>query len=94
MLQRRKTIETDRKTKVNLPAAVFNRTFESEENNASLCNLSSFDNLKCENHPTKKGKYSVLSEDEGEEIYYCEKCAILLASQGFKVIKLEPEQPS
>ena len=70
-----------------MPAAIFNRTY-TEENNASISNISSFNNIKCENHPNKKGKYSVVSEEEEEQIFYCEKCAILLASQGFQVSKL------
>jgi hypothetical protein len=39
----------------------------------------------CQNHSTKPAKYFV-SIDE-EYLPYCEKCAILLASQGFKVSK-------
>lgn len=30
---------------------------------------------------------------DNEEIMYCEKCAILLASQGFKVQRMQEEQP-
>lgn len=71
MIQRRKTIDIERKPKVNLPAALFNRASETEENNASLSNFSSFDNVKCENHPTKKGKYCVVSEEEEDQIFYC-----------------------
>ena len=48
---------------------------------------SSNSNLsRCENHKAKEAKYFVLSEEE--RIFYCEKCAISLASQGFKVSKM------
>ena len=39
----------------------------------------------CSNHPNKSGKYFIISDDDEESMDYCEKCAILLASQGFKV---------
>lgn len=42
--------------------------------------------LDCTNHPNKTAKYIVESDEES--LFYCEKCAILLASQGFKVCKL------
>jgi hypothetical protein len=42
---------------------------------------------KCLNHPNKAGIYE--AKDNQDETYvYCEKCAILLASQGFKVSKI------
>jgi hypothetical protein len=40
----------------------------------------------CSNHPGKTAKFRVCSEEN--DLFYCEKCAILLASQGFKVEKL------
>lgn len=40
----------------------------------------------CINDPHKTAKYLTYSEEE--TLYYCEKCAILLASQGFSVAKL------
>jgi hypothetical protein len=40
----------------------------------------------CINEPHKVAKYIAYSEEES--LYYCEKCAILLASQGFTVMKL------
>ena len=41
----------------------------------------------CENHETKVAKFIVVSDDE--RMPYCEKCSILLASQGFKLVKIE-----
>lgn len=41
----------------------------------------------CINDPHKTAKYLIYSEEE--TLHYCEKCAILLASQGFPVIKLQ-----
>ena len=40
----------------------------------------------CINDPHKAAKFVTYSEEE--TLYYCEKCAILLASQGFSVMKL------
>jgi hypothetical protein len=42
--------------------------------------------MDCTNHPNKVAKYYVESDEE--TLFYCEKCAILLASQGFKVAKM------
>ncbi len=38
----------------------------------------------CENHENRNANY-VNSIDQSNVEYYCEKCAILLASQGYKV---------
>jgi hypothetical protein len=40
----------------------------------------------CFNHQEKLAKFFVETHDE--VMYYCEKCAILLASQGFPVKKI------
>ncbi len=58
-------------------------------------NLKSTTNRKklemdCTNHPNKIAKYFVESDEE--TLFYCEKCAILLASQGFKVGKMNESQ--
>jgi hypothetical protein len=50
---------------------------------------SSRETTVCQNHDTKVAKYIVDSDDE--TLPYCEKCAILLASQGFKVVRMESE---
>lgn len=42
--------------------------------------------MECTNHQSKVAKYVVESDEE--TMFYCEKCAILLASQGFKVSKM------
>lgn len=41
----------------------------------------------CVNHPEKESSFYVRSDEE-EYIFYCEKCAILVACQGFKVEKI------
>lgn len=46
----------------------------------------------CINDPHKVAKYIAYSEEES--LYYCEKCAILLASQGFTVMKLNGTESS
>jgi hypothetical protein len=46
----------------------------------------------CINDPHKIAKYLAYSEDES--LYYCEKCAILLASQGFTVMKMNGNESS
>jgi hypothetical protein len=39
----------------------------------------------CENHPNKQGHY--YTRIEGEELHFCEKCAITLASQGHSITR-------
>jgi hypothetical protein len=39
----------------------------------------------------KSGAYEIAGDEE-ERLLYCEKCAILLASQGFKVSKISKER--
>lgn len=46
----------------------------------------SWDGDCCSNHAEKQAKFKAHSEES--DLFYCEKCAILLASQGFKVEKL------
>jgi hypothetical protein len=82
-------MDIGQKKKANLPQSLLNKSGETEENNSRLSNQQAFNDTRCQNHPQKKGKYSVMNEEEGEKTYYCEKCAILVASQGFKVYKLE-----
>lgn len=47
----------------------------------------------CLNHPNKAGSYEAKDEGNTERFTYCEKCAILLASQGFKVNRLTRPLP-
>jgi len=47
----------------------------------------------CLNHPNKVGTYEAKDQSNTEFFLYCEKCAILLASQGFKVNRLVRAQP-
>jgi hypothetical protein len=46
----------------------------------------------CINDPHKVAKFLAYSEEES--LYYCEKCAILLASQGFTVMRLNENSSS
>lgn len=46
----------------------------------------------CQNHLNKQAKYVISIDDE--DMPYCEKCAILLASQGFKVSKCDETSSS
>lgn len=55
-------------------------------------NMSRKRELMCINDPHKPAKYLAYSEEES--LYYCEKCAILLASQGFTVMKLNAGEAS
>lgn len=43
----------------------------------------------CQNHKNKDARYRIISDDE-DTLFYCEKCSIYLASQGFSVEKLQP----
>ena len=62
------------------------RRTESSAVNRSLLGRRRMNETYCINDPQKVAKYMTSSEDE--TLYYCEKCAILLASQGFAVQKL------
>lgn len=62
-------------------------TAMQKQNNISLNNNS----LQCYNHRTTCAEYLSCTTD-GQEIYYCEKCARLLVDQGFDVTPLS-EQP-
>ena len=92
-------MEGDQRRKISLPAAIFNRSpSRGSENSSMLSNTNNFKSNEslehpCFNHPNKKARYRVLTEDseDDEEVAYCEKCAILLASRGFEVQKLEEE---
>jgi len=44
----------------------------------------------CQNHKNKDARYRIISDDE-DTLYYCEKCSIYLASQGFPVEKLQAQ---
>lgn len=46
--------------------------------------------IGCVNHGNKQGVYEM---KEDSSVRYCEKCAILLASQGFKVSKVSQVKP-
>lgn len=45
------------------------------------------DGLRCHNHTNKGATFEIVGVGQ-ERLTYCEKCAILLASQGFKVNRL------
>ena len=94
MLKRVKHFETDRRKKISLPAALFNKSSLLNHENSSIIsnNPSTSKSLMCENHPTKKGKYNIITDDEDlTDTYFCEKCAILLASRGFEVQKIQSQ---
>lgn len=66
------------------------KAFDLESLAGSRCKENGGDSLnarRCINHPQKSAKYKMLEE----QMLYCEKCAILLASQGFKVSKIDKE---
>lgn len=44
----------------------------------------------CENHGNKCAKYFI--EKDGECFYFCQRCAIQLISNGFKLTKIEGEE--
>lgn len=44
----------------------------------------------CENHNTKTAKYMI--EKDNELFYFCERCAIQLISNGFKLVKINQEE--
>ena len=57
-----------------------------KQNNISLNNNS----LRCYNHYNIYAEYISCTTD-GQEIYYCDKCARLLVEQGFEVSPLSEE---
>lgn len=64
MLKRKVTVQTERKKKISLPAALFNRSpLKNTENSSMISNTSFTNDPPCENHPNKKGKYAVVSEE-------------------------------
>lgn len=67
------------------------KAFDLDSMGGSRCtnkeNMDNGNHKNCTNHQQKAGKYEVMGEN-GEQLVYCEKCAILLASQGFKVHKM------
>lgn len=62
------------------------RSRRTESSLMARSNFSRKRDFMCINDPHKVAKYLAYSEEES--LYYCEKCAILLASQGFTVMKL------
>ena len=42
----------------------------------------------CPNHPEKPVTHTLLNPGIPHSVSYCEKCSIMLASQGFNVIKI------
>lgn len=64
MLKRKSPMETDRKKKISLPAALFNRSpLKNTENSSMFSNTSMVNDPPCENHNNKKGKYIVISDE-------------------------------
>ena len=64
LLQRRKgASETDRKNKINLASAFINRSpLKNGQNSSMISNTSFTGEPPCENHPNKKGKYTVITD--------------------------------
>lgn len=42
----------------------------------------------CVNHSERAATHQLISKSGHSEMFYCEKCSIMLASQGFTVMKL------
>lgn len=42
----------------------------------------------CFKHPEKPASHQLLGKGSMHDSFYCEKCSIMLASQGYNVIKL------
>ena len=42
----------------------------------------------CVNHADRIATHQLISKSGHSEMFYCEKCSIMLASQGFTVMKL------
>ena len=54
--------------------------------NQNLPRSSVTKEVMCSNHESKSAQFMISTEDE--QLPYCQKCSILLASQGFKLTKL------
>lgn len=44
----------------------------------------------CVNHADRLASHQLVSSSAHPDMFYCEKCSIMLASQGFSVVKLNP----
>lgn len=49
---------------------------------------SSYTNRACAKHPERLATHYYGNKGQGFETFYCEKCSIMLASQGYNVIKI------
>lgn len=64
MIKRPGLIETDRKSKINLTGALINRSpLKNTENSSMISNTSFSSDTACENHPNKRGKYMVVTDE-------------------------------
>jgi hypothetical protein len=48
----------------------------------------------CSKHPERQATHFYAGASPNTDIFYCEKCSIMLASQGFNVVKLAPANSS
>ena len=58
------------------------KTSESIESNLGWRN--------CVNHSDRVASHQLMGNSNHSDVFYCEKCSIMLASQGFSVMKLSP----
>ena len=80
-------MEQSTNSKIRTPAALFSKnTVKSPAQNFRTNSMSQA-YLSCANHPQKEAVFYTSSE--GERLYFCEKCAIKLASQGHSITKVK-----
>jgi hypothetical protein len=51
--------------------------------------VTSTSSAACKNHPDRHAEFSIRIDEES--LAYCQRCAVLLASQGFKVARIKEE---
>jgi hypothetical protein len=54
---------------------------------------SSIGQRTCLKHPERFATHQLANKGGHNDVYYCEKCSIMLASQGYNVIKLSSVSP-
>jgi hypothetical protein len=83
--------EDQSSSKIKTPAALFSKSSSKSPINRLRMQPSpsqqSFLESHCENHHNKQAAY--YAQIDGEKLYFCEKCAITLASHGHSITKMQ-----
>jgi hypothetical protein len=55
-----------------------------------MMNFTQPNTLQCLNHHNKPAQYAVLAHSD-DPMYMCERCAVLVASKGFEISKMQDQ---